>query len=200
MRSKPVASLSDSISTLNISEPSTPPQRKGAKSKPAAVADSWEDEASSGDEAEPSDPSAPPAEQLSVKLPETQLQPTVSRDLPRAPPPTPAVRRAPTTDWSSAAGKFEAFAEHDHVGYGFAPEQQQQQQQREDKRPEKSTAVASRLIAAGLGVKAPRRTEEQREYDKAVRAQEKKKKEQKAEEERRRKEDDDKARAAIWEG
>ncbi|KAG8626863.1 hypothetical protein KVT40_005808 [Elsinoe batatas] len=67
-----------------------------------------------------------------------------------------------------------------------------------DKRPEKSTAVASRLIAAGLGVKAPRRTEEQREYDKAMRAQEAKKREREREEERRRKEESERAKRAIW--
>ncbi|KAF4547494.1 Hypothetical protein D9617_41g062450 [Elsinoe fawcettii] len=67
-----------------------------------------------------------------------------------------------------------------------------------DKRPEKSTAVASRLIAAGLGVKAPRRTEEQREYDKAIRAQEAKRREREREEEKRRKEESERAKKAIW--
>ncbi|PNS18988.1 Endocytosis protein end4 [Sphaceloma murrayae] len=67
-----------------------------------------------------------------------------------------------------------------------------------EKRPEKSTAVASRLIAAGLGVKAPRRTEEQREYDRAMRAQEVKRREREREEERKRKEEEEKAKRAIW--
>ena len=68
-----------------------------------------------------------------------------------------------------------------------------------DKRPEKSTAVASRLIAAGLGVKAPRRTEEQREYDRAVREQERKRKEREIEERNREKERVERAKAAVWE-
>lgn len=67
-----------------------------------------------------------------------------------------------------------------------------------DKRPEKSTAVASRLIAAGLGVKAPRRTEEQREYDRAIRAQEVKRREREREEERRKAEESERAKKAIW--
>ena len=37
-----------------------------------------------------------------------------------------------------------------------------------DKRPEKTTAVAGRMIAAGLGVRAPMRTDEVREFDKAM--------------------------------
>ncbi|WPG99024.1 Hypothetical protein R9X50_00182900 [Acrodontium crateriforme] len=68
----------------------------------------------------------------------------------------------------------------------------------EERRPEKSTAVASRLIAAGLGVKAPRRTKEEREYDQAMRLQEKKKRDQIKEEEERRKKEAEKAKQAIW--
>lgn len=57
-------------------------------------------------------------------------------------------------------------------------------------RPDKTTAVASRLIAGALGVRAPRRTVEEREYDKAMREKEKKRREEakakeKAEEEAR---------------
>lgn len=58
--------------------------------------------------------------------------------------------------------------------------------------------MASRLIAAGIGQKAPKRTKEQREYDAAVKAQERKKGEVvKAEEERKRVERE-KARKDVW--
>ncbi|KAM4057043.1 hypothetical protein HRG_003894 [Hirsutella rhossiliensis] len=66
------------------------------------------------------------------------------------------------------------------------------------RRPEKTDAVARRMIAAGLGLKAPKQTEEQRAYQKSVREQEKRRKEQEKAEEQRRRDDADKARAAIW--
>ncbi|KAJ4189672.1 hypothetical protein NW755_005675 [Fusarium falciforme] len=66
------------------------------------------------------------------------------------------------------------------------------------KRPEKTDAVARRMIAAGLGLKAPKQTEEQRAYQKSIREQEKKKREQEREQEKKRQEEADKAKAAIW--
>jgi hypothetical protein len=67
-----------------------------------------------------------------------------------------------------------------------------------DRRPEKTDAVARRMIAAGLGLKAPKQTEEQRAYQKSVREQEKKKREQEREEERKRQAEVEKAKAAVW--
>ncbi|KAM0344216.1 hypothetical protein ACHAPU_007742 [Fusarium lateritium] len=67
-----------------------------------------------------------------------------------------------------------------------------------DRRPEKTDAVARRMIAAGLGLKAPKQTEEQRAYQKSVREQEKKRREQDKEEERKRQAEVEKAKAAVW--
>ncbi|KAF5673765.1 ubiquitin smt3 [Fusarium heterosporum] len=67
-----------------------------------------------------------------------------------------------------------------------------------DRRPEKTDAVARRMIAAGLGLKAPKQTEEQRAYQKSVREQEKKRREQDREEERKRQAEVEKAKAAVW--
>ncbi|KAJ4270056.1 hypothetical protein NW762_001729 [Fusarium torreyae] len=67
-----------------------------------------------------------------------------------------------------------------------------------DRRPEKTDAVARRMIAAGLGLKAPRQTDEQRAYQKSVREQEKKRREQEREEEKKRQTETEKAKAAIW--
>ncbi|QPC79521.1 hypothetical protein HYE68_010273 [Fusarium pseudograminearum] len=67
-----------------------------------------------------------------------------------------------------------------------------------DKRPEKTDAVARRMIVAGLGLKAPKQTEEQKAYQRSVREQEKKKREQEREEERKRQEETEKAKAAVW--
>ncbi|KAG5940778.1 hypothetical protein E4U59_002220 [Claviceps monticola] len=67
------------------------------------------------------------------------------------------------------------------------------------KRPEKTDAVARRMIAAGLGLKAPKQTDEQRAYQRSVREQEKKKREQEKEEEQRRRKASEMAKAAVWE-
>lgn len=68
-----------------------------------------------------------------------------------------------------------------------------------DKRPEKTTSTAARLIAAGLGQRAPRRTEEERKYDQAMRVQEKKKRDAAKAEEQKKKDDLEKAKKSIWE-
>lgn len=68
-----------------------------------------------------------------------------------------------------------------------------------EKRPEKTTAIASRLIAAGIGQKAPRRTEEQRRYDQAIKMQEKKKRDQAKADEERKKQEKVQAQKDIWE-
>ncbi|KAH8173296.1 hypothetical protein LIA77_07551 [Sarocladium implicatum] len=67
-----------------------------------------------------------------------------------------------------------------------------------ERRPEKTDAVARRMIAAGLGLKAPKQTEEQKAYQRSIREQEKKKREQEKADEARRQEEVVKAKAAIW--
>lgn len=59
--------------------------------------------------------------------------------------------------------------------------------------------MAKRLIAGALGVRAPKKTEEQKAYDKALREKEIKRREKEKEEERKRLEEAEKAKAAAWE-
>ncbi|GAO15654.1 uncharacterized protein UV8b_01509 [Ustilaginoidea virens] len=66
------------------------------------------------------------------------------------------------------------------------------------KRPEKTDAVARRMIAAGLGLKAPKQTEEQKAYQRSIREHERKKREQQRTEEQRKRDEVDKAKAAVW--
>ncbi|PHH65816.1 hypothetical protein CDD81_1185 [Ophiocordyceps australis] len=68
----------------------------------------------------------------------------------------------------------------------------------ESKRPEKTDAVARRMIAAGLGIKAPKQTEEQKAYQKAVREQEKKRRDRERAEEQKRRQETERAKAAMW--
>ncbi|PHH84349.1 hypothetical protein CDD83_2079 [Cordyceps sp. RAO-2017] len=66
------------------------------------------------------------------------------------------------------------------------------------RRPEKTDAVARRMIAAGLGLKAPKQTEEQKAYHRSIREQERKRREQEKAEEQRKRDEADRARAAVW--
>lgn len=65
-------------------------------------------------------------------------------------------------------------------------------------RPEKQTAVASRLIAGALGIRAPKRTEEQRAYDRAVKEKEIKRRNNEKEEAAKAKQEEERAKAAVW--
>jgi len=68
-----------------------------------------------------------------------------------------------------------------------------------EKRPEKTTAVAGRLIAGALGVRAPKRTEEEREYDKAMREKERKRRDEERNREKREKEAAEERKRSVWE-
>lgn len=65
-------------------------------------------------------------------------------------------------------------------------------------RPEKTDAAAKRMIAGALGVKAPKRTEEQMAYDKAIREKEVKRRNLEKEAVAKAKEEEEAAKAAVW--
>ena len=67
-----------------------------------------------------------------------------------------------------------------------------------EKRPEKSSATAGRIIAGALGVKGPSMTEDQRRYEKAMREKERKRIEREREEERRSEKEKEEARRSVW--
>jgi hypothetical protein len=161
--------LGRDISNLSI----TTSKPKSAKEPGPVIADSWEDEdVSSGSDAETG----------------TDLQPRPSEDSPSVPPPTPSSPSA------AAVRSFESYS----LPYGQStlPEPTRRgDRERPERRPEKSAAVASRLIAGALGVRAPKQTQEQRAYEKAVREKERRRKE----EEKERLKDEERKKAAVWE-
>jgi hypothetical protein len=141
----------------------------GSKAK-KKMADSWEDENLSSDS-------------------ETDVSAAVeneSKSLPSAPPPTPI---SPTyksdRPWSAVT---------DHMS-SISPNSAESASSR---RPEKTDAVARRMIAGALGIKTPKQTEEQKAYDKAIKEQERKRRNEEKTAEKRRQEDAEKAKAAIW--
>jgi hypothetical protein len=159
---------------------STAPHHKYSKPTPK-VADSWEEEASS--EPEPSNTTNTTPKQPSdtaAPVPKSNYIPPHLKYRSAAPSPpsrsiTPPSRSSTPTSNTTPSSSTSS-----------------------ERRPEKTNAVAHRLIAGALGVKMPRRTEEQRAYDKAMREQEKKKRDQEREAKKKAEEDAAKAKAAIW--
>lgn len=148
------------------------------KSKPArldkdgrgTVADSWEDEATASDS-------------------ELDLNETTSRKkstMPNAPPPTPASPTSAIPPWGAQAPS----GINTRLGNLDSEER---------RRPEKSTAAAGRLIAAGLGMRAPKKSDEQKAYDKAMGENEIKRKNREKEARDREQKEKEKAHTAIWE-
>lgn len=162
-------SLQPSDSKKTTAKPN--PKAK-AKAKSQEIADSWEDEdVSSGSDTETG----------SAQLFEGHTNGTA------APPPTPV---APTYVQSPPSSGFAANSRTapapDLAGGSPSP------------RPEKTDAVARRMIAGALGLRAPKLTDEQKAYQKAVQEKERKRKEEERAAAKRREEEAAKAKAAIW--
>ncbi|KAJ9292539.1 hypothetical protein DTO271G3_8696 [Paecilomyces variotii] len=156
-----------------------PITKKGpTKPKKDTVADSWEDDIdSSGSETEKE------KEEASTPV-------TPSAEGPLAPPPTPISPQTSAT-WTATGNAPYADTVPSVVSDRRAPGPPRV-------RPAKQTAVAARLIAGGLGIRAPKRTEEQRAYDRAIREQELKRRNREKEEAARAKEEEERAKSAVW--
>ncbi|KAI1133747.1 hypothetical protein F5Y10DRAFT_4291 [Nemania abortiva] len=174
-------SLDPTSSTSSSSKPKQKPKKK-------TVVDSWEDEESSASEAEAET-------ETESTTPSIQLN-TTAQDGVAAPPPTPLSpsygRHGPNGSLRDSAPWSPGSSTVD--GYGY----QDAQNDGGTKRPEKTDAVARRMIASALGVRAPKQTEEQKAYDRSVREKERKRREEEREAEQRRKEEVEKAKAAMW--
>ncbi|EKV06114.1 alcohol dehydrogenase [Penicillium digitatum] len=136
------------------------------------VADSWEDEADlsapESEEAQPHDEDAAPV-----------LSPTISAEGPLDPPPTPISPQTSNPWMARSASPASAKGPP-------------------TRRPEKQTAVAERLIAGALGIRAPKRTEQQRAYDRSVKEQEIRRRNREREEKAKAKEEEERMKASIW--
>lgn len=160
--------LSSSLQKLSMN----PQPLKSSHKKDKPVAESWED-----DELELSD-----SELNSTSNP---LSPQQSVDYPSAPPPTPI---SPTS-----------FGRDTFVSpYGYSAATDGASDRRREVRPDKTDAVAKRLIAGALGVRAPKKTEEQKAYDKALKEKEMKRRNAEKEAAAKAREDAERAKAAVW--
>lgn len=174
-------SIEAKVSQLSLDiKHSRAPQKPGNTSTKNAkeTPDSWEDDVV--DDASP------------VEAPGPSLKQITSNDGPAPPPPTPISPQS--TDpmsqrWDSAP-----------LGDGGRPTPRYSASAREngDKRPEKTTATANRLIAGALGIRAPKKTEEQKQYDKAAKEAEIKRRNREKEQQERERLENEKAKAAVW--
>lgn len=161
----PHSDVESTLDRLSLSDVQKPP----APNKNDAVADSWEEDMSSGEDTEKD---APPR----------------GEDFPRAPPPTPI---SPTSQFAWSGTDSTGLCSPGPTSDGGSPS-------RPSSRPEKQTAVAGRLIAGALGVRVPKKTEEQKAYDRAMKEKEVKRRNKEREAQARAKHDAERAKAAVW--
>lgn len=167
--------MESKLKDLSLAPTKSQPSHHPTKPTPQKpIAESWED-ASSGSDTDVGD-----GPLSNKKSPGTD-----------APPPTPCSPSFPTGDIFARQGVFLADERQGNAGGGG-------QQQGMGKRPEKSVGAAGRMIAAGLGVRAPKKTEEQRAYEKAARENEVRKRNRERELREKEREADEKAKAAMW--
>ncbi|KAL2006108.1 hypothetical protein VTN00DRAFT_9762 [Thermoascus crustaceus] len=167
---------------------------KNKKKKPA-VADSWEDEASESPDSSGSDTEREAQQGYGD---ETPISPaSTNAEGPLAPPPTPI---SPQTLASSTSQPWLAYNNSSPSASRTSSNSRSPAGGAPARRPEKQTAVAGRMIAGALGIRAPKRTEEQRAYDRAMKEQEIKRRNRAREEEARAREEEERAKAAIWDG
>ncbi|KAI4672517.1 hypothetical protein J4E81_001073 [Alternaria sp. BMP 2799] len=180
--------IANTLGNLELS--ASHPQKTAQKPKSKPVADSWEAELS-GSDTETEDVDL--GKSAAKGSPHDSLQPlstTTSRDNPpNPPPPTPA---SPTQ-----------FEYPDNVPYNLNSSlsdsgSRSSSRGGPDKRPEKTTSVAGRMIAGALGVRAPKRTEEEREYDRVMREKERKRRTEEKEREKKEAEEREARKKAVW--
>ncbi|PYH46440.1 uncharacterized protein BP01DRAFT_422433 [Aspergillus saccharolyticus JOP 1030-1] len=177
--------LTNKSPVKDIARPSILPPSALKKKKAAPVADSWEDEI---------DESASESDDLDNK------SATISRD--DLPVLSPSIRASedpldpPPTPLSPQTSLNQPWPSYGNAG--SVPRSSDSKSPVSGRRPEKQTAVANRLIAGALGIRAPKRTEEQRAYDRAVKEQEIKRRNKEREEAAKAREEEEKAKAAVW--
>ncbi|KAI4200523.1 MAG: hypothetical protein LQ346_002365 [Caloplaca aetnensis] len=148
--SKSEPGIEASVNCLAISSKAR--TRRKAGPIPEPVPEAWEDDPRLSSPASSTSDEAAQREEVS--------------SIPDAPPPTPI---SPSGQSSAAWGKFPpAYSSPCSPTFVGA------EAQSPSSRPEKSTATAGRLIAGALGVKAPKKSEESRAYERAVREKESK--------------------------
>ncbi|KAM3074127.1 hypothetical protein ACMFMG_003051 [Clarireedia jacksonii] len=201
--------LASSLHTLSLhptpskSSPAfAKPQSTSTSKKQQSVADSWEDDASSDTETE----SSTPINTTTISLPRDNETP-LSPSYPSVPPPTPISPSASSSAFPSSPSATRKTESEDfanpfgYPGVGADGSGLESRSARNDgRRQEKTDAVARRMIAGALGVRAPKKTDEQKEYEKAAREKELRRRKEEKEEAERRREEEERRKREVWEG
>jgi hypothetical protein len=193
------ASLEESLADLSIKnrrpEQDAPrlrvkPTAVKSKAKKEKVADSWEDDLSSGSDTE--------TEREQVPTASATITPSTSNsEEPLAPPPTPV---SPQEGLPQKQTWDAGVHPNPYSANPSATSASGRSSGLPRARPEKQTAVANRLIAGALGIRAPKRTEEQRAYDRAIKENEIRRRNRAKEEEAKAKQEEERVKAAVWSG
>ena len=193
--------LESSLNSLKIDSTKKYP----GSSKSKSVAESWEDDSDSPPYASPS---GGPSLLQPRDIPHSKAQHAESSshkrspsDLPCAPPPTPispGFSHNPTRGlqpYTSLADRFGGLDEDDD-----SSSRASSRPSSSSARPEKTNATASRMIANGLGVRNPKRTEDENRYDKAARENERKRVENERRQKREFQQKKEQAQKDVWDG
>ncbi|KAL9590683.1 MAG: hypothetical protein Q9203_000545, partial [Teloschistes exilis] len=149
-------------------------EEKAPHQEVSRVADSWEDDALSSSTSSDSENAT-----------------TKKSSVPGAPPPTPISPSARTDRvWGDLSSTYSSSVGQVHDSSRV---------QSPSSRPEKSTATAGRMIAGALGLKAPKKSEEERVYERAIKEKEVKRIAREREGRRAEEEKRSQARRQIWE-
>ena len=195
------ADISSSVSKLTLETSSArknaPPSKSHKAKKAPAVADSWEDEdvssSSDGGDDNQDGASGSDDEQNHDRKPSRSGGGQTGT---AAPPPTPMSptygSKHPFSQPTVNSGPLDQPPYTDASGGTSTAASAL-------KRPEKTDAVARRMIASALGVKVPKMTEEQKKYDQAMRDKERRRREEERELQRKKEEEAAKAKQAVWE-
>jgi hypothetical protein len=180
--------MESKMASLHIDMP--PRAKTETSKKKQTVVESWEDEDTNSPLDEGSNAQTPTDVSDSSFNPAKRINSALA-----PPPPTPisSEHNGHGIDWSTAR-----VLGGGRPTYSPSNPSTPSDSDRERRRPEKSTATASRLIAAGLGMKVPKKTEETRQYERAIREQEIRRKNREKEAQEREREADEKLKAAVW--
>lgn len=185
----PTANISSAAAKLSLeTSPASKPKKE--KKNALVVAESWEDEeVSSGSEAGNDNSASDHERELDQDGKNLRGNGQAGT---AAPPPTPMSPTYSSRPFSPGTTSFDLpynAGAHNGPSSAAVP----------GKRPEKTDAVARRMIASALGVKVPKQTEEQKQYDRAMREKERATREREKELQRKKEEEAAKARQAVWE-
>lgn len=163
------SSVESSLSDLSLNKAKAKVSSSTQSKTKTAIADSWEDD--DDESSEPSTPTGPTPS--SANHPHSQ-----------APPPTPASPGARFDNPYAIPLDFGAAAGSGGTSRA-AP----------DKRPDKTTSAASRMIAGALGVRAPRKAQEMKDYESAAVAKERARRDREKEES----DEAERRKRSVWE-